>query len=377
MRDSMETLKIAFVYDVIYPWVKGGVEKRIYELARRLVRKHEVHVYGYKLWDGPEEIEREGIHYHGTVRIDPRTLYAGSRRSMVPPLLHSLGLVPALKGERFDVVDCQASPYLPALSLKVLDMENVFITWHEFWGDYWRDYLGKAGLVGKTIESSLFTFERHLAVSQKTREDLQRAGLRKPVSLIPNGVDMEKIRSMRPFPVESDFIFVGRLIPEKGVDFLLRALAVLKAEFPGFRAVIVGDGPERGRLENLSRELGLDENVVFTGFLRDYADVIALMKSSKVFAFPSRREGFGMVVLEAMASGLPVVTVNHPMNASRFLVENGKTGFVTPLGEEEFAAALLMVHEDSSRLGRFARMASRKYDWSEIVEDLLSVYRGG
>ncbi len=376
MRTSMETLKIAFVYDVIYPWVKGGVEKRIYELARRLAKEHEVHVYGYRLWDGSREIERNGIHYHGTVRINPGTLYAGSRRSMVPPLLHSLGLVPALKGERFDVVDCQASPYLPAYSLRVLGVD-AFITWHEFWGDYWLSYLGLPGLIGKAVERGLFSFERHISVSQKTRLDLLNAGLRRPVHLVPNGVDLGFINSVRPSIIDSDFLFVGRLIPEKGVDFLLRALAVLKAEIPDFRAVIVGDGPERGKLENLSRELGLNENVLFTGFLRDYADVIALMKSSKVFTFPSRREGFGMVVLEAMASGLPVVTVNHPMNASRFLVENGKTGFVTSLSWEEFASALMMAHEGSSWLGRFARALSADYDWDRIVEVLLSVYRGG
>ncbi|WP_457742235.1 glycosyltransferase family 4 protein, partial [Thermococcus sp.] len=259
----METLRIAFIYDVIYPWVKGGVEKRIHELAKRLAEKHEVHVYGYRLWRKETEIERGRIHYHGIVRIDPKALYAGSRRSILPPLLHSFGLIPALKGERFDVIDCQASPYLPALSLKVLDVKNVFITWHEFWGNYWLDYLGKVGLVGKTIESSLFAFKRHLAVSQKTKMDLQNAGLRKPVHLVPNGVALREIRSVKPSPLESDFLFVGRIIPEKGVDFLLRSLALLKRRFPDFRAIIVGDGPERRKLERLARELGISDNITF------------------------------------------------------------------------------------------------------------------
>ena len=159
-----ETLKIAFVYDVIYPWVKGGVEKRIYELAKRLTKKHEVHIYGYKFWDGLNELEKDGIHYHGTVRV--AKLYSDSRRSILPPLLHSISLISRFKGIRFDIVDCQASPYLPAYSLRILDSENIFITWHEFWSDYWLNYLGWLGLFGNTLERGLCSFEKHISVSQ-------------------------------------------------------------------------------------------------------------------------------------------------------------------------------------------------------------------
>ncbi|WP_456422672.1 glycosyltransferase family 4 protein [Thermococcus sp.] len=371
----MESLRIAFVYDVIYPWVKGGVEKRIYELAVRLARNHEVHVYGYKHWEGPRDIERNGIHYHGTVSVG--NLYSGGRRSILPPLLHSLSLVFLLKGERFDVIDCQASPYLPAYSLRILREGNAFITWHEFWGGYWLNYLGWAGLVGKTTERGLFTFERHISVSQKTKLDLLDAGLRKPVHLIPNGIDVNLIRSVKPAELESDFIFVGRLIPEKGVDFLLRSLALLRREFPDFKAVIAGDGPERRKLELLARELGIEKNVAFTGFLGDYKDVIALMKASRVFAFPSRREGFGMVVVEAMASGIPVVTIKHPMNASMYLVEKGKTGFIVSPNEESFVRALMLAYENSARLMKVAERIAQRYDWNEVVEELFNVYRGG
>ncbi|WP_297494956.1 glycosyltransferase family 4 protein [Thermococcus sp.] len=370
----MESLRIAFVYDVIYPWVKGGVEKRIYELAVRLAKSHEVHVYGYRHWEGSSEVERDGVHYHGTVRVD--TLYSGGRRSILPPLLHSISLVPLLKGERFDVIDCQASPYLPAHSLRVLDKENVFITWHEFWGGYWLDYLGWAGLIGRTIERGLFSFERHISVSQKTRLDLLDAGLRKPIYLVPNGIDINLIRSVKPAELKSDFIFVGRLIPEKGVDFLLTSLALLKGEFPDFRAIIVGDGPERRKLELLARELGIKKNVIFTGFLEDYRDVLSLMKASKVFAFPSRREGFGLVVMEAMASGIPVVTVEHPMNASKYLVESGKNGFIVDNSPKAFAQALLRAYGSSRKFGLFAREKAKHYDWGDVVKMLLRVYRG-
>ena len=101
------------------------------------------------------------------------------------------------------------------------------------------------------------------------------------------------------------------------------------------RALIIGDGPERTDLKSRVRESGLEDNVEFCGFLEDYSDALALMKSSRAFASPSTREGFGMAALEANACGLPVVTVRHRMNAVMDLVTE-QTGMVC----EPTAAAL-------------------------------------
>ncbi len=368
----METLKIAFVYDVIYPWVKGGVERRIYELARRLARDHEVHVYGYRHWEGKNEIEREGIHYHG-LALAPERLYLLGKRNPFP-MLRLAGILSRRINEfkQFDVVDVQNLFYPGALALKRLP--NAVVTWHEFWGGYWFSYLGLAGAFGWFSERALFTAERHISVSWKTKRDLLWAGLRRPVSLVPNGVDVKLIDSIPPAEFESDVIFVGRLIPEKGVDILLRALADLKSEMPDVKAVIVGDGPERAKLEGIAKALNLEDNVFFTGFL-PYERVIALMKASKVFVLPSRREGFGMVALEAMACGLPAITLNAPMNAARFLVEEGKNGFVVDESQlSDALASLLFDKVFLKRIGRVSREISEEYDWDAVVRLLLDVY---
>ena len=366
----METLKIAFVYDVVYPWVKGGVERRIYELAKRLARDHEVHVYGYKHWEGKNEIERDGIHYHGLVPAPERLYLLGKRNPL--PMLRLASRLRRRIGEfrRYDIVDVQNLFYPGALVLKTLS--STVITWHEFWGPYWWRYLGPGGLPGWLSERALFTAEHHISVSWKTKHDLLRAGLRKPVPVVPNGVDVEFIQAIPPDELESDVIFVGRLIPEKGVDLLLRALAEVKREIPDVRAVIIGDGPERKRLEHMARNLGLEKNVLFTGFL-PYKRVIALMKASKVFVLPSRREGFGMVALEAMACGLPVVTLNAPMNAARFLVENEKNGFV--VRTEGILEVLSHLLEDGTlrvKAGKKEKVILRNYSWEKIVELWLS-----
>ncbi|WP_297486562.1 glycosyltransferase family 4 protein [Thermococcus sp.] len=360
----METLRIAFVYDVVYPWVKGGVEKRIHELAKRLAKGHEVHVYGHRLWKGNGEIERDGIFYHGLTPAGK--LYLLSKRSPFPMLRLAvrLSLIKEELGS-YDVVDVQNLFYPGALALGGL--ENALLTWHEFWGDYWLRYWGPLGVFGKTAEKALFSFDRHAAVSWKTKLDLAGAGLRKPIALIPNGVDVGLIKSIPPAELESDVVFAGRLIPEKGVDLLLRALAEVKEEIPDVRAVVIGDGPERGRLEQLSARLGLEDSVLFTGFLESRDEVIAIIKASKVFVLPSRREGFGMVVLEAMASGLPVVTLNAPMNAARFLVGEG-AGFA--VGADELGVIILTLLGDKKlnrKMGAKGRMLARRYEWENVV----------
>lgn len=365
-----ETLRVAFVYDVIYPWVKGGVERRIYELARRLAKKHEVHVYGYRHWEGSSEIERSGIHYHGLTPLGK--IYLLGKRSPFP-MLQLASKLPLVREElkSYDVVDVQNLFYPGALALKGL--KNAVLTWHEFWGGYWLGYWGPAGIVGKAVERALFSFDRHVAVSWKTKFDLIEAGLRKPVAVIPNGVDVERIRSVPPAELESDVIFVGRLIPEKGVGLLLRALVEVKKEIPDVQAIVVGDGPEREKLERLSSILGLKNNVAFTGFFQSHDDVIALMKASKVFVLPSRREGFGMVVLEAMASSLPVITLDAPMNAARFLVENGRSGFVIEAGE--FGRALLALLDDGKlgrKMGMIGKSQAVRYGWENVVRAWLA-----
>ena len=136
----MIIMKIAYVHDVIYPHVKGGAEKRVWEISRRLAdRGHEVHIFGMKYWDGEAVIERDGVHLHGV--CDPGNLYVDGRRSIKTAIRFSSKLLSSFKGD-FDVVDAQQFPYLPCFSAKLfctLKRTLLVITWHEVWGDYWDE----------------------------------------------------------------------------------------------------------------------------------------------------------------------------------------------------------------------------------------------
>jgi glycosyltransferase involved in cell wall biosynthesis len=368
-------MKIAYVYDAVYPWVKGGAEKRVFELSRRLAnRGHEVHCFGIKWWKENDVILKDGVYLHGICR--PRDLYSGERRSMREAMAFAGKVLFSLRGD-YDLIDCQEFPYIPCFSARIAAMANksdLFITWHEVWGEYWYEYLGKIGFIGKSIETvtSRLT-DNNIAVSERTKRQLEGLGISK-VQVVPNGIDIREIEKIEASEKNSDIIYVGRLIGHKNVDILIRAVDLVKQQIPDVKAVIIGDGPDAANLKRLVADLGLEENVEFAGFVEDYDQALARMKSSGVFVMPSIREGFGLAAVEAHACGLPVVTVNHRMNAVCDMV-NEDTGVICGLSREELSAAIISVlNRDRSRMRNECINQARKYDWNKICSHIEKVY---
>jgi len=368
-------MKIAYVYDAVYPWVKGGAEKRIYELSRRLAKRgHEVHCYGMKWWPGENEILKDNVHLHGI--CTPMPLYVGGKRSISQAAFFA-GKLLALRAD-CDVIDCQNFPYLSCFSAKLLSSlrgQKLFITWHEVWGDYWRKYLGEKGRAGQAVEWAAARLTHHnVAVSVRTQRELLSLGA-KDVQVVTNGIDWQRINRVHPSAKQSDIIYVGRLVEHKNVDLLIKALKTVKADVPDVKALIVGDGPEKGKLKSLVSELELEKNVLFLGFLEDYNEALSLMKSSGIFTTPSTREGFGMAALEANACGLPVVTVKHRMNAVMDLVTK-ETGAVCEPTEQALAGAICRTLQKKGIMRGRCIEEAKKYDWKEICEIAESAYRG-
>ncbi len=370
-------MKIAFVSDVVYPYIKGGAEKRIYEFALRLSKDNEVHVFGVKWWDGPSLLVKDGITYHGVCR--PRTLYsAEGRRSIVEALAFGLALLGPLLKEKFDVIDCNQHPYFSIFTCKLASLlrgGRFYVTWHEVWGDYWYEYMGWSGFFGKLIEMVTSRLAgRIIAVSEGTAAGLVRLGVKKErIVVLPNGISTAVIGSAFPGSETIDIVFAGRLIKDKHVDVLLRACADASQKMP-LSVLIIGDGPERAPLEALAAGLAL--KVRFAGTVDEMA-LYSSLKSSRVFVLPSTREGFSITTLEALACGVPVITVDGEKNSARELVVDGVTGRVAGLGVKELSEAILDVLGDEARRKRMAAACApvaRKYDWGGLSRKLLECY---
>lgn len=357
----------------------GGVEKRIYEIGRRLAnRGHDVHHYCMKYWEGPETIRNnDGVTLHGVCL--PQALFANDRRSIREAIYFAVKVFKPLSRERFDIIDVQNFPYFPTFSAKAsqaLKRSKLIITWHEVWDKYWYEYMGQIGVCGQLIERVTATLSRRpIAVSNLTKEQLVKIGVNENrIELIPNGIDFMQLEKVQSSHEPSDLIYAGRLIKEKGINVLIEAVNTLRHRFPTIKCLIIGDGPEKENLVKMVADLGIMDNIQFKPFLDKHEELIGYIKSSKVFILPSSREGFGIVVIEANGCGIPVITTNHDHNAARYLIIPGKNGYLFGGDSEELANAIADILQNHNDWAGSCKEQAKIYDWDSIVDLLESWY---
>ena len=209
-----------------------------------------------------------------------------------------------------------------------------------------------------------------IAASPQTAARLRgRVRQRVAVVVAPNGIDIDLIRSVPAHGDVVDVVLVARLLAHKRVDLLLDALSTLRMQGNGLRArSAVGDGPGRGSVMRRVAELGLEDAVELRHDVHTQADLYSLMKASRIFAFPSEREGFGVAVLEALACGLPVVTTSAPDNLAQELVRRSQRGVVCEARPDAFASAIDVVLRRTPSPPTLADVDPwvAEYDWSAV-----------
>ncbi|WP_255198873.1 glycosyltransferase family 4 protein [Halorarius litoreus] len=373
-------MRIAFVSNVVYPFVTGGAEKRIYEIGSRLVNQgHDVTVYGRHYWDGPTVTNHDGI----TLRaVAPEvSLYTdnGGRRSITEAIGFSARTVAPLRRniDEHDIVVASVFPYFPVLSTELATIGTdipVVTTWHEVWRDYWDSYLGHLAPFGKFVEKVTANVSQHpIAVSDVTADRLGAIGpARETIEIIPNGIDIGQIRNA-PLPKQSfDVLFAGRLIEHKNVEILLEAFDNI-ADIHDTTLGIIGNGPELERLKAKRESITHADRVEFLGFLKDYEDVLGHMRSADVFASPSTREGFGITFAEAMAADCTVIAAGHPDSAAAEVIDNA--GFLVEPTVESLSktldAALCGERPQTNPVER-----AQRYDWGTVADQAETAYQG-
>jgi len=373
-------MKIAFISDAVYPYNKGGKEKRIFEVTTRLACKgYDIHIYCMKWWEGPKNKIENGVHLHAICKKYP--LYSGKRRSIFQAIIFGLNCFKLIK-ENFDVVEVDHMPFFPLFSLKLvcfLKKKKMIATWYEVWGkDYWQEYLGWRGIFGNIVEKiSISMPDEIISVSEHTTKKLKNnLKCRKKIYTIPIGNDYEKIQKIIPSQKKSDVIFAGRLLSNKNVDVLIKSIQLAKERKPEIRCLIVGDGPEKKNMEILAQKLNMEKNIYFLGFLENHDDVYAIMKSSKVFILPSSREGFGIVVIEANACGLPVITIDHSGNAAKDIIKEGENGFICQLNIEKIAEIITKILDNDldQKMKSSCMNIAKKYSWDNSIDNIEKVY---
>ncbi len=307
---------------------------------------------------------------------------AGGRRRILPPLVFGLGVFLHLlrHGRRYDVVDTCAFPYfslLAAALLRPLMGYELIVDWFEVWSDsYWREYLGPVGgRVGMLVQRLCARVpQRAYCFSELHARRLREEGLRGSVTVlrglwtgqVPPRVDGDDERSAEAGAADEPgaagateaaageplVLFAARLIPEKQVTLAIAAIALATERIDGLRGMILGDGPDRAALTAAIAEHGLQRTVSAPGFA-DAATVEREMASAMCLLLTSRREGYGMVVVEAAAHGTPSVVVAGEENAATELIVEGVNGTVAAVADPRVVAdAIVRLHRAGPQLRR-------------------------
>jgi len=383
---AKNSLNFLFFYDAIYPETLGGVEHRNYQLACSLGdRGHHAVLAG---WGSAPASLPTGVEVR-TIGSS-RSLYGRSgKRSRLQALRLAWNAATIdLKG--LDVVETSNIPFLHLFPLSFRCRRAgipMIVTWHEFWGDYWRDYMSAGRLrVGlwrlyRWIERRAASRgDRAVAVSHLTAQRL--GSVRgEEIEVIPNGVQFEVLRSINAggdHPEIAPLVFAGRLISEKRVDLLLEATAILARTMPGPILTIIGDGPASASLQRQVARLGLADRVELLGRLETSTEVWNRMSRAKIAVHPSAREGFGLFALEAMALGLPVVHCASPESAVREVVRDGTDGREVDPDPELLAAAIRQLLDDPATYASMSANAverAAEFDWDAATQTLERVSR--
>jgi glycosyltransferase involved in cell wall biosynthesis len=363
--------------------VTGGVEARCFNVAKRLALKNKVKVItswqkGLKRHDMFANIEVYRVGKNNPYNAHSPVSSTFSRLDYAKEAVKQ-----GIKFSDADVVDGYSFiPYLATYEIgKKLKKPSV-ITYHETWvGDWIRNKGLVTGLPGELWERRVLSkkYDKIISVSEFTKRKLISKGVSSErIAVIPNGVDINKFAKVKVKKAEKTICCISRLTPQKKVDDLINAVALVKKEIPTIKCRIIGKGPELENLKKLVQKLKIEKNIEFMGFVEKSDDVIKLLKSSNIFCLPSVLEGFGMVVIEAMASGVPYVCSDiAPLQE---VTSSGKGGLLFKAEDYvELAAKIVKLLEDKKLYSQKIKEASvhvKKYDWNLITKEIEKTYEG-
>lgn len=349
-------MRVCLVYDCLFPWTVGGAERWMRNVAEALVRDgHDVTYLTRTQWEAGHAPQLPGVR---VVAVSPAAeLYdEEGKRRISPPLRFGIGVLRHLvrHGRRYDIVHTASFPYfslLAAAAARGRGGYRLVADWHEVWSrDYWREYLGRLGWVGALVQGLCARVgQRAFCFSELHGRRLRAAGLRGEPTVL-RGEWAGALERPDPVRAGSEVVFAGRLIPEKQAATVVGGVMRAARHRPDLRGAIFGGGPELGAVRAEIERTGAADVVRAPGFVAAN-ELEAALRRALCLVLPSRREGYGMVVIEAASMGVPTVTVAGPDNAAVEHVVDGVNGFIAPdASPDQLAAAILAVADAGEQL---------------------------
>jgi len=375
-------MNLLMVTNTYTPYVSGlvrSVQSFTDEFRRR---GHRVLVVAPSYPGAPKEEE-------GVIRVPAIRRFKGSDFSFGLPI--PAFLFPALDAFRPDIVHSHHPYVLGDMALRIAAARNapLVFTHHTMYETLARYVLVDSKAVRRFVVELSTGYanlcDQVIAPSASTERILRERGVKTPIAVIPTGIDLdvfrrgdrEGFRALLGIPPDAFVVgHVGRLVPEKNLDFLVQAVIAFLASNPAARFLVVGTGVSEGEIRERFGRSGMSGRLHLAGVLRG-AGLSDAYHAMDVFAFASRNETQGMVLAEAMAAGLPVVAVCAP--GAREAVVDGRNGFLLPaMNLADFSGALsraaLSGPEALRAMGDAARETARRYSIRRCAGKALQLY---
>lgn len=354
-------------------YIGGGVQEVVLALRDGLIAKgHQALIIT------PQPRSHNGSKGEGIITIGgSRPIYSYATTTHISASIDTDALERTLLREEFDLLNFH-EPWTPMLSRQILSRSNAVHvgTFHATLPDR---------LMARTLERVITPYTKSILKYLDSLTAVSPAAAKyvssltnKSIKIVPNGIDLSKYSPPEEYrnTTTKTIFYVGRLEKRKGLKHLLDAFALLHKKNQHFRLVIAGDGPDREKLQDYVDENGIP-HVRFLGYIDDAVKHKYLLQSD-LFCSPALYgESFGIVLLEAMASGCVVVAGNNPGYES-VLKDRGQLSIVNPKDAPEFARRLnLLAHDEGLRAvwREWALREVKKYDYQQVVEDYFEIYQ--
>ncbi len=365
-------MRIAIFTDSFLPGV-GGTEQAVFNFARALSENHEVMVLAPKYrrpFDDnayPFKIVRAK-----SIKITDNDFWA------MPAI--SKTLKKELKTFNPEILHTQTLGMMAGFANSYGKKHNipVICTSHtKYRYCYVHDLKSKllAEMVVKRIIKRANNADALCAVSYSMAEELKSYGAKKDALVIRNGGEKRTPDYSKPSDKKIfNFVYVGLVSTIKNIDFTLRALALVKKERSDFTFTIIGRGPDEKKLKKLTQKLGLNDNVVFAGVVRNREELNKYYKLADLFLFPSVFDSDGLVILEASNFGTPTLVLEGTGASER--LTDGVTGFISGEGENAYAQKIIELMNDRDKITEAGKNASEIFSsWNNTASEYLKVYK--
>lgn len=346
-----------------YPPIKGGVTTYVLNLVESLKNKYDITVYVITR-EGKSDINILSFNY--------------------PKWLFALSVFIVLNKKKPDVIHSHSWWYtlLPSIFYKFIHPKTKVI--HTL-------HTQPVGETLKSIKSRFFSLflSRCDVVTFVSKSQMKEMGkhfkITSPKKVIYGAVSPEKVSGNKLMEIKNNFSlngkqpiisFVGLVVYEKkaeGVKKLIESIKILKMTYPQIRLLIIGDGEFRKNLEERASDLGLNENVIFTGFKENVYEFLAI---TDIYAHLSLQESLGLSILEAMSKGMPVIAANT--GGIPEIIDNGINGILVEPDPKIIAEAISELYENKNRmkqLGNNARITiEKRFSLDKLAEEFVSIY---